>query len=121
MWELGDEALTAFTAGLIQLRQSIPALSIDRWWVEGATQEVEWLDEHGAPLCAEQWQQGETRLQIRLSLHTLFVINATTSPCEITLPEGGWRLAAPFQPYMSAPADELLSLGPRAACVLEQD
>lgn len=120
-WAQADEALTAFTAGLIRLRQSIPALNVDRWWVEDSPEQVEWLDEHGAPLCAEQWQQGEKRLQIRLSQRTLFVINATTSPCEITLPEGRWRLTAPFQPLMSAPADLLLSLGPRAACVLEQD
>ncbi|NDL64435.1 glycogen debranching protein GlgX [Acerihabitans arboris] len=107
-WQRADAELTRFTAGLIRLRQRIPALVENRWWPENDPHTVEWLDEYGKALGAREWEQGEHRLQIRLSQDYLFVINATTKACEMTLPEGRWTLAAPFQqPWQSGSARRL--------------
>lgn len=96
-WRHADAGLTRFTAELISLRRRIPALVENRWWRENDGQTVEWLNADGRALSAAEWEQGEHRLQIRLSQDYLFVINATTKACEMTLPEGMWTLAAPFQ------------------------
>ncbi|VTR61826.1 Glycogen debranching enzyme [Serratia fonticola] len=65
-WANADESLTAYTAALIRLRQQIPALQADRWWQEGDGS-VQWLNAQGQPLSAQQWEQGDRCLQIRLS------------------------------------------------------
>lgn len=96
-WRRADAELTRFTAALITLRKRIPALCVNRWWRENDVNAVEWLNEHGKALSAGEWGQGEHRLLIRLSQNFLFVINATTKAQEMTLPEGSWTLAAPFQ------------------------
>lgn len=94
-WANADESLTAYTAALIRLRQQIPALQADRWWQEGDGS-VQWLSAQGQPLSAQQWEQGDRCLQIRLSQRWLMVINATRQAVEMTLPEGDWQVVAPF-------------------------
>ncbi|MBC3251378.1 MAG: glycogen debranching protein GlgX [Pseudomonadota bacterium] len=94
-WANADESLTAYTAALIRLRQQIPALQADRWWQEGDGS-VQWLNAQGLPLSAQQWEQGDRCLQIRLSQRWLMVINATQQTVEMTLPEGDWQVVAPF-------------------------
>lgn len=94
-WANADELLTAYTAALIRLRQQIPALQADRWWQEGDGS-VQWLNAQGQPLSAQQWEQGDRCLQIRLSQRWLMVINATQQTVEMTLPEGDWQVVAPF-------------------------
>ncbi|MEX2978621.1 glycogen debranching protein GlgX [Serratia fonticola] len=94
-WANADESLTAYTAALIRLRQQIPALQADRWWQEGDGS-VQWLNAQGQPLSAQQWEQGDRCLQIRLSQSWLMVINATQQTVEMTLPEGDWQVVAPF-------------------------
>jgi glycogen operon protein len=94
-WANADESLTAYTAALIRLRQQIPALQADRWWQEGDGS-VQWLNAHGQPLSAQQWEQGDRCLQIRLSQRWLMVVNATQQVVEMTLPEGDWQVVAPF-------------------------
>ncbi|NXZ88578.1 glycogen debranching protein GlgX [Serratia fonticola] len=94
-WANADESLTAYTAALIRLRQQIPALQADRWWQEGDGS-VQWLNAQGKPLSAQQWEQGDRCLQIRLSQRWLMVINATQQTVEMTLPEGDWQVVAPF-------------------------
>ncbi|CAI1916830.1 glycogen debranching protein GlgX [Serratia fonticola] len=94
-WANADESLTAYTAALIRLRQKIPALQADRWWQEGDGS-VQWLNAQGQPLSAQQWEQGDRCLQIRLSQRWLMVINATQQTVEMTLPEGDWQVVAPF-------------------------
>lgn len=94
-WANADESLTAYTAALIRLRQQIPALQADRWWQEGDGS-VQWLNAQGQPLNAQQWEQGDRCLQIRLSQRWLMVINATQQTVEMTLPEGDWQVVAPF-------------------------
>jgi glycogen operon protein len=94
-WANADESLTAYTAALIRLRQQIPALQADRWWQEGDGS-VQWLNAQGQPLSAQQWEQGDRCLQIRLSQRWLMVINATQQAVEMTLPEGDWQVVAPF-------------------------
>ncbi|MFV8869166.1 glycogen debranching protein GlgX [Serratia fonticola] len=94
-WANADESLTAYTAALIRLRQQIPALQADRWWQEGDGS-VQWLNAQGQPLSAQQWEQGDRCLQIRLSQRWLMVINATLQTVEMTLPEGDWQVVAPF-------------------------
>lgn len=94
-WANADESLTAYTAALIRLRQQIPALQADRWWQEGDGS-VQWLNAQGQPLSAQQWEQGDRCLQIRLSQRWLMVINATQQTVEMTLPEGDWQVVAPF-------------------------
>lgn len=94
-WANADESLTAYTAALIRLRQQIPALQADRWWQEGDGS-VQWLNAQGQPLSAQQWEQGDSCLQIRLSQRWLMVINATQQTVEMTLPEGDWQVVAPF-------------------------
>ncbi|CAM3898608.1 glycogen debranching protein GlgX [Serratia silvae] len=94
-WANADESLTAYTAALIRLRQQIPALQADRWWQEGDGS-VQWLNAQGQPLSAQQWEQGDRCLQIRLSQRWLMVINATQQAVDMTLPEGDWQVVAPF-------------------------
>lgn len=94
-WANADESLTAYTAALIRLRQQIPALQADRWWQEGDGS-VQWLNAQGQPLSAQQWEQGDRCLQIRLSQRWLMVINATQQTVEMMLPEGDWQVVAPF-------------------------
>lgn len=94
-WANADESLTAYTAALIRLRQQIPALQADRWWQEGDGS-VQWLNAQGQPLSAQQWEQGDRCLQIRLSQRWLMVINATQQTVKMTLPEGDWQVVAPF-------------------------
>lgn len=94
-WAKADDTLIAYTAALIHLRQQIPALQEDRWWQEGDGS-VQWLNAQGQPLSVQEWEQGESCLQIRLSQHWLLVINATLQAVEMTLPEGEWQLVAPF-------------------------
>lgn len=94
-WATADDALTDYTAALIRLRQQIPALQQDRWWQEGDGS-VQWLNAQGQPLDAQEWEQGELRLQICLSQRWLVVVNATQQAVEMTLPVGDWQLVAPF-------------------------
>lgn len=94
-WAKADDSLTAYTAALIRLRQQIPALQQGSWWQEGDGS-VQWLNVHGQPLSAQEWEQGERLLQIRLSQRWLLVINATPQAVEMTLPEGNWQVVAPF-------------------------
>lgn len=94
-WRRHDNGLFAFTAALIHLRRRIPALQQNRWWQPGDGN-VEWLNDQGQPLADEQWQQGEHRLQIRLSQRWLITINATESVCDQVLPEGRWYAIPPF-------------------------
>ncbi|UXY11293.1 glycogen debranching protein GlgX [Kosakonia sp. ML.JS2a] len=94
-WTQADSGLVAFTAALIHLRQQIPALTRDTWWEEGDGHVV-WLNNKGAPLSTQEWQQGIQRLQILLSGNVLIAINATPEVAEIVLPEGEWRAIPPF-------------------------
>jgi glycogen operon protein len=94
-WSQADEALTSYTAALIQLRQQIPALQQDGWWQEGDGS-VQWLNAQGQPLSAQQWEQGDLQLQIRLSQRWLVLINASQHAVEMWLPEGDWQIVAPF-------------------------
>lgn len=96
-WEQADEELLGFTAALLRLRRQIPALVDNRWWREDAREDVIWLNAQGRPLVSEEWERGAPLLQICLSQDYLFVINASTNDAEITLPEGRWTLAEPFQ------------------------
>ncbi len=95
-WETADNALSAFTAGLIRLRRAIPALQQDAWWQEGDGR-VQWLNERAQPLTPSAWEQGERRLQIVLSSDWLLLINASASPCEMSLPAGDWLVSPPFE------------------------
>lgn len=94
-WAHCDEGLTAFTAALIHLRKTIPALTANRWWDEGDNN-VRWLNRRGQPLRADEWQGGPRYLQIQLSERWLIAINATDVVSEIVLPEGEWRAIPPF-------------------------
>ncbi|QZN95757.1 glycogen debranching protein GlgX [Symbiopectobacterium purcellii] len=95
-WETADTALSAFTAGLIRLRRAIPALQQDAWWQEGDGR-VQWLNEQAQPLTPSAWEQGARRLQIVLSSDWLLLINASASPCEMSLPAGDWLVSPPFE------------------------
>ncbi|WP_413739771.1 glycogen debranching protein GlgX [Sodalis sp. RH14] len=117
-WPRADAGLIGYTADLISLRRRIPALMENRWWRESDPQTVEWLNEHGEALSAGEWERGEHRLQIRLSRDYLFVINATTKACEMTLPEGTWALAAPFQRPGQPDPERRLPLAARTVNVL---
>ncbi|MCX8958842.1 glycogen debranching protein GlgX [Erwinia psidii] len=94
-WQHNDSGLFAFTAALIALRKTIPALTADRWWQEGDGN-VEWLDQAGQALDHAAWQHGVRRLQIRLSQHWLIAINATEDVSDLTLPPGEWHAIPPF-------------------------
>ncbi|WP_395489987.1 glycogen debranching protein GlgX [Cedecea davisae] len=94
-WEQGNDGLTTFTAALIHLRQTIPALTANRWWEEGDGN-VRWLNKEAQPLNVDEWQTGVHRLQIQLSDRWLIAINATEEVAEIVLPEGEWHAVPPF-------------------------
>ncbi len=94
-WQHNDSGLFAFTAALIHLRQTIPALTSDRWWQPGDGN-VEWLDASGQPLDPAAWQQGAHRLQIRLSGRWLITLNASEEVSDLVLPAGQWYAVPPF-------------------------
>ncbi len=94
-WEHSNEGLMTFTAALIHLRQTIPALTRNSWWEEG-DDNVRWLNKEAQPLNANEWQSGIHRLQIQLSKRWLITINATEEVADIVLPEGEWRAIPPF-------------------------
>lgn len=94
-WAHSNDGLTNFTAALIHLRKTIPALTANRWWDEG-DDNVRWLNREGQPLRADEWQGGPRYLQIQLSDRWLIAINATDVVSEIVLPQGEWRAIPPF-------------------------
>ncbi|WP_333891614.1 glycogen debranching protein GlgX [Atlantibacter subterraneus] len=94
-WAHCNDGLTTFTAALIHLRKTIPALTANRWWDEGDNN-VRWLNREGQPLRADEWQGGPRYLQIQLSDRWLIAINATDVVSEIVLPQGEWRAIPPF-------------------------
>ncbi|MFC3393478.1 glycogen debranching protein GlgX [Brenneria rubrifaciens] len=94
-WDNVDQALLRFTAGLIHLRRTLPALQQEGWWQEGDNV-VQWLDINGQPLTPQQWEQGERQLQILLSERWLLVINASAHQGHFTLPTGQWTVSPPF-------------------------
>jgi glycogen operon protein len=53
----GEQRAGAFTAALIHLRQTIPALTANQWWEEGDGNVV-WLNKEAQPLSAQEWQSG---------------------------------------------------------------
>jgi glycogen operon protein len=65
-WEQANSGLVHFTAALIHLRQTIPALTANQWWEEGDGNVV-WLNKEAQPLSAQEWQSGAPCLQILLS------------------------------------------------------
>lgn len=119
-WRAADAELVGFTAGLIRLRLRIAALCSNEWWRTSGDDSVQWLNVDGRPMRQTDWQQSEGRLQILLSLHYLFVINATTEPEKMTLPEGRWEITAPFMPYVQPADGKLLELSAGTVCVLEK-
>ena len=94
-WQTEDDELTDFTAALIHLRQSIPALTDNQWWNDGDGQ-VRWLNQSGQPLAIDQWNSGIHCLQILLSNQWLFIVNATDEVADINLAEGEWYAVSPF-------------------------
>jgi glycogen operon protein len=116
-WAAADNSLTTYTAALIRLRQQIPALQQDRWWQEGDGS-VQWLNAQGQSLGAQQWEQGDLQLQIRLSQRWLVVVNATQQAVEMTLPEGDWQLVAPFTQEDSRAVLPVLNQAAHSICVL---
>lgn len=119
-WANADESLTAYTAALIRLRQQIPALQADRWWQEGDGS-VQWLNAQGQPLSAQQWEQGDRCMQIRLSQRWLMVINATQQAVEMTLPEGDWQVVAPFTQEHSRAVVPAWCQAAHSLCVLVEN
>lgn len=119
-WQHTDQGLLAFTAALIHLRKRIPALTEDRWWQPGDGK-VEWLNGHGHPMTAADWEQGPRHLQILLSGLWLVVINGESTSCAFTLPEGAWQQA--IAPPSGDAETILLAVwhGPaHATCVLQK-
>ncbi|WP_434638390.1 glycogen debranching protein GlgX [Klebsiella sp. I138] len=94
-WRQANRGLTAFTAALIHLRRSIPALTGNGWWQEGDGNVV-WLNQNAQPLTADEWQHGTARLQILLSGRWLMTVNATSEVAYMELPEGEWHAVPPF-------------------------
>ncbi|PWC14710.1 glycogen debranching protein GlgX [Brenneria corticis] len=116
-WDDVDEDLIRFTAGLIRLRRAIPALQQEEWWREGDNA-VQWLDIGGRPLTAQQWEQGERRLQILLSERWLLLINAGAQTGDFTLPPGQWRVSPPFDDNTSRINDGVWQGNAPAVCIL---
>lgn len=94
-WEQANAGLATFTAALIHLRMTIPALTDDRWWQEGDGS-VCWLNKDAQPLSADEWQHGVPRLQILLAQRWLITLNASAEVADIVLPTGNWRAIPPF-------------------------
>ncbi|GDX07127.1 glycogen debranching protein GlgX [Buttiauxella sp. A111] len=94
-WEHCNDGLTTFTAALIHLRKTIPALTQNVWWEEGDGN-VRWWNKEAQPLSTDEWENGIHRLQIQLSERWLITINATEEVADIVLPEGEWRAIPPF-------------------------
>ncbi|MDR9890140.1 glycogen debranching protein GlgX [Pseudenterobacter timonensis] len=94
-WKQANSGLTHFTAALIRLRHTIPALTADRWWEEGDGN-VRWLNKEAQPLEAHEWQHGIPCLQILLSDKWLMTFNATDNVVDFVLPDGEWRAIPPF-------------------------
>ncbi|RLM20696.1 glycogen debranching enzyme GlgX [Brenneria alni] len=116
-WDTADRALMRFTAGLIHLRRTIPALQQEGWWHEGDNA-VQWLDRQGQPLTPQQWEQGAHQLQILLSERWLLVINACVQAEDFTLPPGQWRVSPPFDEQENRVNDGVWLGNAPAVCIL---
>ncbi len=118
-WQQQDSGMLAFTAALIQLRKRIPALQSNQWWLPGDGN-VEWLDEQGNPMNVARWQQGEHRLQIRLSGRWLLTINATEQVADLQLPAGEWHAIPPFAGDDNPIITQVWHGAAHGVCVFEQ-
>lgn len=118
-WCQADPTLMTFTAALIHLRRTIPALTNNCWWQEGDGN-VLWLNQYAQPLTAAEWQAGITRLQILLSARWLITLNATGEAASITLPTGEWVALPPFTAE-EGPGSITIWQGPaQGACVFQR-
>ncbi|AWH87604.1 glycogen debranching protein GlgX [Limnobaculum parvum] len=123
-WIQADQALLAFTSGLIALRKQIPALSSGTWWTgladaSNGKKDVEWLNAQGHPMSADEWECVEVPpLQILLSGAWLVVINRTDQLQTLNLPSGQWRIAPPFSAADIGVGDTKCIASPRSISVL---
>nr|WP_318383394.1 glycogen debranching protein GlgX [uncultured Enterobacter sp.] len=94
-WSQANDGLVTFTAALIHLRQTLPALTQNVWWEEGDGN-VLWLNKDAQPLSTVEWMHGIGRMQILLSERVLITLNNTDDVADIVLPDGEWRAVPPF-------------------------
>jgi len=101
-WHEADENLIEFTASLIRLRRSHPALREDRWLTgeprdASGLPDIEWLSPQGIPLEGEAWERHDARA-LAAALYTpahgeqqadrvLIAINGTATPLAMQWPE----------------------------------
>jgi glycogen debranching enzyme len=101
-WEHADQTLIDFTAHLIALRRGLQPLD-GRWYdsAPGAAglPELTWLQPHGLPLSAGDWQDGQQRaLGVligapgRSAQPLLLLLNAQPDDVAFVLPKGPWRV-----------------------------
>lgn len=126
-WIQTDEELVQFTAGLITLRQKIPALTSPIWWSGEISRktnckDVDWLNRQGVSMKPEEWQRGEHQpLQILLSGKWLIIINPCNNQQILNLPTGHWTTAAPFSTREISVTENLCLIKARSIGVLHQD
>lgn len=119
-WENADEELTSYVAALIALRKQIPALTKNTRWQTGSD-DVEWLNVSGQAMTRDGWESGsQQRMQIRLSQRWLLVINASLCDVVMTLPEGDWQLAPPFDNQQGVRDGSQWRAAAKTFCVLVQ-
>ena len=101
-WEKADQSLIDFTASLIRLRRSHPALREDRWLTgeprdASGLPDIEWLTPEGIPLEGEAWERYDARALVA-SLYSrahgeqtpdrvLVAINGMDAPMAMQWPE----------------------------------
>lgn len=120
-WQNADRSLTEFTAGLIRLRQQIPALQQDDWWQEGKD-DVRWLNAQGRQMNPQRWERGpQQQLQILLSSRWLVMINAADSECDMALPQGVWVAVHPFNQEENHLEHALWRAPAHSICVFAQE
>ncbi len=99
-WPRADAALIDFTARLVALRRSLPALRQDRWLSDAPRadggHDVQWLSPAGRAMTVDDWHDSSRHaLGLLLapagSTAVLLLANAEPQATRFTLPAGGWR------------------------------
>ena len=101
-WAGADEALLAYTAGLVALRRGLAVLRRDRWLTDAVRvdgrRDVEWLRPQGGAMTVEDWHDDTRHALAQLltpaegdARAMLLLFNAEPQPVRFVLPEGRWE------------------------------
>jgi len=120
-WSAPDQAQIDFTARLIAIRRSSPALHDGVSLTDGT---VAWLRADGTPMADADWHASPNTLIVLLHddhRGVFLVLHAGQEALDVTLPEGGWDLLVDSaEPGRAGQASGNIRATPRSVLLLRQ-